>query len=435
MTPNLSELHPLLEQAAAFAHRNLFSWSALLQLGLLAAVYLASWLLWRPMRSKAGAWLERHTSRGSVLAPLVQAAAGMIRPALFTALTALAAAAVQALGHPQHLLNLAVSLVLAWIVIGLSTSLIADRFWAGVVTFVVWTAAALNVLGLLKPTARLLDDLSLTLGDVRLSALGVLKAGVVLILSLEVALVLARIVEGRVERSTLSPAVRILAVKGSRLGLYAVAGLVALASMGVNLSSLAFLGGALGVGVGFGLQKVFSNLVSGAILLLDRSIKPGDIIEVGGTVGTIQTLHARYALLRSLDGKEILVPNEDLIGGRVVNWTRSDRRVLVGVGVGVSYDADLRLAMRLMEEAASACPRALKDPAPKCLLKEFGSSSLDLQVGLWIADPENGLGNVQSEVRLAIWDRFKAHGIEIPFPQQDLRVKELPRDLPLRHRD
>lgn len=415
----------LLDQAWAFADKNLLAWTALIQLGLLAVLLLLSWLLWRPIRPRTRVWLERHTAAGSVLTPLIQAAAGMIWPALFTLLTALAAAAIHALGHPVHLLHMAVSLVLAWIVIRLSTSLIADRFWAGVVATLVWMAAALNVLGLLAPTMHFLDGLSVSLGDVKVSVLGILKAAVVLVLALEAAMVLTRIVEGRVDRSTLSPAVRVLAVKGARLGFYAVAGLVALASMGLNLSSLAFLGGALGVGVGFGLQKVFSNLVSGFILLLDRSIKPGDIIEIGGTVGTIQTLQARYALLRSLDGKEILVPNEDLISGHVVNWTRSDRRVRVGVPVGVSYDADLRLAMKLMEEAAASIPRALKEPAPRCLLRGFGDSSVNLEVGLWITDPENGLWSVQSEVFLAVWDRFKDHGIEIPFPQQDLHIKDL----------
>jgi MFS family permease len=188
-----------------------------------------------------------------------------------------------------------------------------------------------------------------------------------------------------------------------------------------------WLGRAWGiVGIGFGLQKIFSNLVSGVILLLDKSIKPGDIIELGGNVGTIQTLSARYALLRTLSGKDILVPNEDLISGQVINWTRTDRRLWFSVPVGVAYDADVPLAMRLLEEAAASVSRVLKDPPPKAHLTDFGDNSVNLTVGFWIADPENGLLGLTTEVNLAIWERFLAHRIEIPFPQRDIHVRNLP---------
>lgn len=196
--------------------------------------------------------------------------------------------------------------------------------------------------------------------------------------------------------------------------------------MGVSLTSLAVVGGAVGVGIGFGLQKIFSNLVSGVILLQDKSIKPGDIIEVGGNLGSIQTLNARYALLRTLDGKEILVPNEELISGQVINWTRTDSTVRVAVPVGVAYDADVLLAMRLMEQAAAGVSRVLLGPPPRCLLMNFGESSVDLEMGAWITDPQNGLLSVRSEIYLAIWDLFRAHNIEIPFPQRDIHVKNLP---------
>ena len=218
-------------------------------------------------------------------------------------------------------------------------------------------------MGLLKPTAKVLDSLALTLGDARVSVLGVLQAVVVFVLALEAAVLVSRFVEARAARAEhLSPAMRVLLTKGARFGLYALAALLALSSMGVSLTSLAVVGGAVGVGIGFGLQKIFSNLVSGVILLLDKSIKPGDIIVVGGNLGSIQTLNARYALLRTLDGKEILVPNEELISGQVINWTRTDSTVRVAVPVGVAYDADVRLAMRLMEQAAAGVPRVR--PAP-----------------------------------------------------------------------
>ncbi len=424
-TESAADLSRLLAQFWAWLQANLLSWAGVVQLAALLAALCVSWLLWGLVRGRVRAWASRPVPAG--LAALVLNAGRSVWPLLFVVCCGVVGAALDGLKRPHQLTDMAVSLTVAWVIIRLLTSLIESRFWARMVAAIVWSLAVLDAIGLLKPATAFLDSLAVTLGEARISLWGVLKAVVVLVVALEAAVLVVRFVESRATRSSeMSPTLRVLVVKGARFGLYALAGLIALSSMGVNLTSLAVVGGALGVGIGFGLQKIFSNLVSGVILLLDKSIKPGDIIEIGGNVGEIQTLSTRYALLRTLGGKEILVPNEDLISGQVINWTRTDRKLWVSVPVGVAYDADVPLAMRLMVEAARSVDRILKDPAPSAHLTDFGDNSVNLAVGFWIKDPENGLMGLKTDVNLAIWERFLANKIEIPFPQRDIHVKSLP---------
>ena len=207
-----------------------------------------------------------------------------------------------------------------------------------------------------------------------------------------------------------------------RIALLTIAVLVGLTSIGIDFTAVAVFSGAIGVGIGFGLQKVVSNLISGMILLLDRSIKPGDVIEIGEAYGWISKLGARYAAIVTRDGKEYLIPNEDLITQQVVNWSFSDRAVRLKIGVGVSYQSDVRKALDLMMEAAQENDRVLKAPPPATRLIGFGDNSVDLELRIWVNDPEAGVVNVASDIRLAIWDKFHAEGIEFPFPQRDLHI-------------
>ena len=169
--------------------------------------------------------------------------------------------------------------------------------------------------------------------------------------------------------------------------------------------------------------------MSGLILLLDRSIKPGDAIEIDGTYGWINSLRARYASVITRDGKEHLIPNEDLITNRVVNWSFSDRNVRVRVPLGISYENEPREAIKLCLEASRSVDRTLQDPEPRCLLTGFGDNSVNLELRFWIDDPSNGVGNVRSAVMLAILDKFKENGIQIPYPQRDVHIKNLPPEL------
>ena len=266
----------------------------------------------------------------------------------------------------------------------------------------------------------------MNVGQVRVSPLTVIKVAVSLWLSLWLANGLATLVERRLEQArTVAPVMRVLGAKLTRIALIAAAFLIALSAVGIDLTALAVFGGALGVGLGFGLQKIFSNLFSGVILLMDRSIKPGDVIAVGNSFGWINHLGARYTSVITRDGIEHLIPNEELITQRVENWSYSDDLIRLRIPIGIAYDSDPRTAIRLCIEAAEMVPRVQLKPEPRCQLLGFGDSSLNLELRIWINDPANGRANVISEVLLEVWDRFHEHGIEIPFPQRDLHLRSM----------
>lgn len=328
------------------------------------------------------------------------------------------------LEKPHGLLIPVASLLSAWLLIRIVSKLVKSAALARTIAILAWTLALFNIFGWIGPLLALLDSFALTLGSVRLSPLLVIKAGFALWLSLWLANVLASFLDKRLETAeNVSPAMRVLSVKLLNIGLITAAFLITFSAVGIDLTALAVFGGALGVGLGFGLQKIFSNLVSGVILLMDRSIKPGDVISVGQTFGWINHLSARYVSVITRDGIEHLIPNEVLITDRVENWSYSNNLVRLKVPVGISYKADVRKAIKLCVEAAISTQRILKEPAPRCLLKGFGDSSVNLELRVWIDDPPNGRSNVLSEVLLGIWDRFHEHGVEIPFPQRDLHLR------------
>ncbi|MDO9631372.1 MAG: mechanosensitive ion channel, partial [Humidesulfovibrio sp.] len=239
----------------------------------------------------------------------------------------------------------------------------------------------------------------------------------------QAARMLASMTDDRLQKAQdLSPSAQVLFAKGASFGLYALAITITLSTVGVDLTSLTVFSGAVGVGVGFGLQKIFSNLVSGVILLLDKSLKPGDVIEIGGVQGRIAQINARYAAVETLDGKAYLIPNENLIGNEVINLSYNDSRLFLRAEVGVAYAGDPRIAMRLMEQAAAKTERVLADPPPIARIDAFADSSVNLSVGFWIEDPEAGIANVRGNVLLSIWDAFSAGGVSIPFPQREVRL-------------
>ena len=328
------------------------------------------------------------------------------------------------LNKPHNLLIPVVSLLSAWLLIRIASKLLDNDVLARIIAFLAWTVAILNIFGWLTPTLEVLDSMSITLGAVRLTPLVVIKAALALWLSLWLAKVLVTFLDRQLMSSKkVTPAMRVLTVKLLHLALITAAILVTVSAVGIDLTALAIFSGALGVGLGFGLQKIFSNLVSGVILLMDHSIKPGDVITVGQTFGWINHLGARYVSVITRDGIEHLIPNEVLITERVENWSYSDNLVRLKIPVGISYKADVRLAMQLCVEAANATERVLSNPEPRCLFRALGDSSVDLELRLWIDDPTNGRGNVLSDVLLGVWDRFHEHGVEIPYPQRDLHLR------------
>ena len=324
----------------------------------------------------------------------------------------------------NHLTRTVASLVNAWVVIRLVSGLIRNEILARFIAWTAWSLAALTTLGLFDATVELLDGMAMTFGEVRVSVLTVVKGVMALGILLWVTVSISNVLERRISRAgSLTPSVQVLVVKLTKIVLVTLAFLVAINSLGIDLTALTVFGGALGIGIGLGLQKVASNLVSGLTLLMDKSIKPNDVIAVGETYGWIVSLGARYAAVRTRDGIEHLIPNEELIVQRVENWSHSDKTVRLKIPVGISYRSDVRLAMRLCIEAAGTVERVLAAPEPRCLLRGFGDSSVDLEIRIWIDDPEEGRSNVMSEVLLGVWDRFHDHGIEIPFPQRDLHLK------------
>ena len=326
----------------------------------------------------------------------------------------------------QELIRPFTSAAGAWATYRMISGFIKSRAWLRLIAVLAFSLAALHSFGLLETTVDLLNLLAFNVGDRRISILDILNGGVILLVLLWISSLLGSSGEKKIKKLPhLPPSLQVLLTKILRVILVFVSFAIALSTIGLDLSSFAILGGAIGVGIGFGLQKVVSNLVSGLILLLDRSIKPGDVIEIEGTYGWINSLRARYASVITRDGKEHLIPNEDLITNRVINWSFSDRNVRVRVPIGISYNADPRQAISLCLDAARSSSRTLKTPEPKCLMIGFGDNSVDLELRFWIDDPSNGVGNVRSEVFLAIWDRFKKEGIEITFPQRDIHISGL----------
>ncbi len=329
---------------------------------------------------------------------------------------------------PHHLITVTVSLLTAWIIIRLTTVLIPNKTWSNLISIAAWIVAALNILHLLDPAMAFLDSLDLTLGELRVSALLIIKSMISLAILLWLATLTSRLLEQRIKSMpNVTPSLQVLLTKILKIVLVIIAFSVGLSIVGIDLTAFAVFSGALGVGVGLGLQKSISNLFTGILILMDKSIKPGDVIEVGATYGRINSLGGRYVSVITQDGIEHLIPNEEIITQRVANWTRSDNNVRVRLGIGVDYATELPEAIRISIEAAESVERVITSQPPKCLVRGFGDSSIDLELRVWVNDPQNGIANVSSDIYLEVWRRFKEAGIQMPFPQRDLHIKSEPK--------
>lgn len=325
----------------------------------------------------------------------------------------------------SYILSVFADLALAWLVIAILTRLIGNSLLRSLVRYAGWAWVTLSILNLTDETQRLLDGWAFEIGETRLS-IWLLVQAVVLIGAL---FALARFVSvtstARVRRnSDISPSMQVLVVKLLQMLLYGGAFFIGLRIVGVDLTGLAVLSGAIGVGIGFGLQKVVSNLISGVIILLDKSIKPGDVISLGETFGWINSLGARYVSITTRDGREYLIPNEDLITGQVVNWSHSNDFVRLDIYFGTAYGDDPHKVRKIATEAARGVNRVLSDPPTVCHIVGFGDSSVDYILRFWISDPTKGLTNIRGDVYLALWDAFKTHSLSIPFPQREVRMLE-----------
>lgn len=313
----------------------------------------------------------------------------------------------------QSLIELSLALVLVQAVF----LLVRTRMVAWLISIVMVIMASLNVAGLLEPITAYLDSLALVIGKIRLSALGMIHGFVILVVVMWGAGSLSRMAEVNIHRiQGLSYNIRELLIKVLKLIIYIAAFLITLNAMGIDLTVLAVFGGALGVGIGLGLQKITSNFVSGVTLLLEKSIKIGDLIEIGGLTGTVRQLNARYAMIETADGRELLIPNEQLMTSQVSNWTYSNERGRAEVKITVSHDSDAELARKLMLEAARSHPRCMKKPSPDCFLQEISTSGLVLLLHFWVEDVKAGKAGPQSDVLFSILTKFREKNIQLAEP-------------------
>jgi len=347
-------------------------------------------------------------------------------------ITLIGGSILQYMDLPAIVLSIATPLLLSLAGIRIAVYLLRKSFtqstllkaWENLISTTAWMLVVLHLLGWLPAVLATLDGFAFSFGTSRVSLLLVFKLILTIALFWILALWLARLIEQRLNASVhVSESSRVALAKFSKFFLLALAILVALDAAGVDLTALTVFGGAVGVGIGFGLQRISSNFISGFILLADKSIKPGDVITIGTKFGWVQELRARYIVVRDRDGVETLIPNENLVTSEVINWSYTDKAVRLKLPVQISYGDDPEKAMQIMLECAFASPRVLQEPIPLCRLMQFGDSGIELELRIWIQDPENGLGGVRSEVNLAIWRGFKAAGITIPFPQRDVHIK------------
>jgi small-conductance mechanosensitive channel len=423
-----------LQTASAEAARLLES-TNLLQLAILAAATLAGWWIGRRLRPLIARPEPADDLPGRAREALWTAAPYACVLMLFVA----AAGLLRALGGPSSIVDVAVQLATLLLAIRvlvyvLRVSLGARariKGWGTPVTFVVWAFLALHLLGWGENVIALLDGIGIDAGKTRISAWSVIKLLVTVGLFVVVAMWVSRWLERHVLRfDGLAPNMRIGIAKFTQAFLVALSVLVGLNAAGLDLTTLNVLTGAVGIGLGFGLQSIAANFVSGFVLLMDRSIKPGDVISFTGTTGTategfgwVEELRGRYVVVRDRDGVATLVPNQNLITNSVVNWSYTDPRVRLKLPVRVSYKDDPELAMKLMLQSTLGHERVIQDPAPVARLMSFGDHGIELELRFWIHDPQEGVNNVRSDVNRAIWRLFKEHGVTIPVAQREVRLE------------
>ncbi len=401
--------------------RGLLEPTALIELGVLLGCLLVGWLMVRllrgPQAEPGSIWFGRRIVDGALF-PLV------------TLLLALAARWGLADQLPIAVFRLVVPILVSLAAIRLTVRVLRGAFPASQLmrtverslSWVVWLGVVLWITGVLPLMLQELDDITWKIGNAKISVRNLLEGAITAVLVLVLALWVSSLFESRLLRgATENLSIRKMAANALRALLLFVGVLFAASAAGIDLTALSVLGGALGVGIGFGLQKLAANYISGFVILAERSMRIGDMVRVDGFEGRITDISTRYTVIRALNGRESIVPNEMLITQRVENASLADPKVLLSTVVQVAYGTDLDALMPLLAAAARGAERVLAEPGPSVLLSAFAADGLELTVNFWIGDPENGQGNVRSAVNLAILRTLNQAGIEIPFPQRVLR--------------
>jgi small-conductance mechanosensitive channel len=339
--------------------------------------------------------------------------------------------------NPTSLLSIASALLAAMAIVRILAYLLRAAFdpspaldtWERLVGWSVWIGVSLHLTGLLPAITRILDGVSIPVGKGQVSVLLLMRGALSVVLTMLVAMWIARLIENRLMASqAVDINVRVIFTKVAKALLIVVGVMVALSAVGIDITLLSVFGGALGVGLGFGLQKIASNYVSGFIILADRSVSIGNTVLIDNREGVVTRMTGRYVVVRSLDGNEAIIPNETIITSTVINQSYSDQKVRIAVPIQIAYESDLEAVIELVGRVAARHPRVLDDPPPSVLVRLFGESGIDLELGIWIADPDRGRNNLRSELYRALWQAFREHGVRIPYPQRELRIlgPELP---------
>lgn len=431
---DVDRIQLLLAEAITWFKTDVLTINAAIQLALVFAAIIPAVMFGPRLKNFIARHLRAQVPIG-ILRRVADAIAVLATPiAAWLTLTVFMAVLSSGMKQPDGLVSAAQSLLAAWIVVRVVTLAIRSAFWSKVAFFVVWPIAALDAFGILGDVFDWMKAREIVLTPPEESVTGlaqtlslydVLRAVLIFALFFVAANFIAGVIVNRLNKTDeLNVSFKALVAKVLNFVLPIAALLLALAFIGFDLTYLAVFGGAAALGIGLGLQKIIGNFLAGFTLLADRSIKPGDTIQIGDTFGWITDMKSRYVAIRTRDGTEHLVPNADFMDNGVVNWSHADRNVRVKSDVGVSYNTpDLRLVQKLCIEAAKDTPRVLDRPPPVCNLEGFGASSVDFSVRFWINDPPNGIANVRSEVLMRIWEALAEHNIEIPFPQQDLHIR------------
>jgi len=424
---NEQTIDRLIEQAKAFyalSLEYLSSPEVLFQIGIIAIAVIPAWFLSSLVEKKIeGAVRRIHGMRG--LLRVIVAFLRRLQWFFIALFLGIAYVATRISGWPEsnYLIYATMLLSTAWLVISAVSRIIRHRSIAKLFALVAWVYVAATLLGVTDDIQDILESATIPVLEISLWQVltGLIAVGVLL----WVALKLGNILDSRIQKTEdLTPSLRVLLGKITRISLMVFAVLLGMQLLNINLTALTVLSGAVGVGIGFGLQKVVSNFISGIIILLDQSIKPGDTITLGETFGWVRELRARFVSVITRDGREYLIPNEDFITTQVVNWSFSDKFVRLDVPFGVSYNSDPHEVIRLAKEAAGSIDRVdSRYNPPVCWMTEFGDSSINFLLRFWIDDPQRGLTNIRGTVLLALWDTFKENDINIPFPHREVIMR------------
>jgi small-conductance mechanosensitive channel len=417
-----------MEDIPQYLLRYVFTWSAAAQL----AVGVITFLL----AHRAAGAIRSRFERQMALSALSQESSDLrkartflkaARPMISVLLLGIAFRLANYFNWPSECLEVLLTLALGLFLTRFLAGPIMNRYWAGILTAIIWMWVMLRVFHFVEIGTNFLNSIDFAVGSVRVSVLTISRAiffSLVLYWFARNLLITFRI--WLLTASNLPPATQTLLHKLCAIFLFSASVLFILHYMKIDLTLFALFGGAMGLGIGFGLQKVFANLVSGFMILADKSIKPGDVIQLGNTYGWINFLGSRYVSVITRNGIEHLIPNEQLVTGEVINWSYSSNLVRLQVQAGIAYDSDLPAAVNLMLEAAADPVRVLREPGPTCLVTSFGDNAINLELRVWINDPQNGIAAVRSEILMGIWRRFKENGIEMPYPQRVLHLKSMP---------